>query len=73
MIAVHQHLNHFTFANAGDSRAIVIGKRFDYYSQSMQQQQVKQQNKIPVIIAQTRDHKPELPDEAYRVLNEYEG
>jgi hypothetical protein len=26
-----------------------------------------------VIIAQTRDHKPELPDEAYRVLNEYDG
>lgn len=26
-----------------------------------------------MIIAQTRDHKPELPDEAYRVLNEYDG
>lgn len=34
---------------------------------------MKAQNKRPVIIAQTRDHKPELPDEAYRILNEYDG
>ena len=26
-----------------------------------------------VIMGQTRDHKPDLPDEADRIINQYEG
>ena len=31
------------------------------------------QDSKSVILAETRDHKPELPDEADRVVNQYEG
>lgn len=74
VVAVYQHGNTMYFANAGDSRGIVIGESTRNNQEQMHERggDGTQDTQI-MILAQTRDHKPDLADEADRIVNQYEG
>ena len=66
MVGVYQHENVIYFANAGDSRGIVIGESTSQSPDAGEETQI-------MILAQTRDHKPDMADEAERIVTQYEG
>ena len=73
LVSVYQKQNTFIFGNAGDSRAIVIGQTNDQSEYMHGGERGGQRDCSLVIMSQTRDHKPDLPDEADRILNYYDG
>ena len=75
VVGVYMKENDFYFANAGDSRAIIIGEQSKSHNQEYMHERgwdASQDTQI-VILSQTRDHKPDLADEADRIINHYEG
>ncbi len=75
LVAVYYQENKVYFANAGDSRAIIIGEARPSHSQEYMYERGGDgsQDFQIVIMAQTRDHKPDMQDEADRIVNHYEG
>ena len=72
VVGIYQHENTIYFANAGDSRGIVIGQSIDQNYMPERGGDGSQDTQI-MIMAQTRDHKPDLQDEVDRIINQYEG
>ena len=74
VVGLYQHENTVYFANAGDSRGIIIGQTTGHNQEYMHERGGDGTQDIQImILAQTRDHKPDLADEADRILNQYDG
>ena len=73
VISVYQRENTIIFGNCGDSRAIVIGETLDTKNQEYEERGGSDLGDSIVIMAMTRDHKPDTPEEADRILNQYDG
>mmetsp|Transcript_28795 Transcript_28795/g.38406 ORF Transcript_28795/g.38406 Transcript_28795/m.38406 type:complete len:112 (+) Transcript_28795:3123-3458(+) len=71
LVGMYQSGNTMYFANAGDSRGIVIGESSPALSAEYQHERGGDgfSDVQIVILSQTRDHKPDLQDEAYRIIN----
>ena len=75
VVGIYQRGNTIYFANAGDSRAIVIGESIAGHQDDSMVDQGSDgsQNSPIVILDQTRDQKPDCADEVDRILNQYNG
>ena len=65
--------NQIFFGNCGDSRAILIGESVEPSNQEYEERGGSDLGDSIVILDCTRDHKPDLLDEADRIVNHYDG
>ena len=73
VVGCYQRENQIIFANCGDSRAILIGETVENHNQEYEERGGSDLGDSIVIMATTRDQKPDQPDEADRILNHYDG